>query len=155
MRIYDVSFTMSVNDSSRYHIGNELEVSGNCKKLVNRGKYRSATTNINGVQINTCRWMDSKVCVFASADLGCETDTCFRKMGRHNINISIPRMVKVRSECFRAVDQHDQLRLGSVAFDVVTCTKAWPKLFFWIVGASCHKHVHTCMQCGTYQSLWS
>lgn len=133
MRMYDVSFTLSVDERSRYHIGSALDVSENCKKLINHGKYRSATTNINGVQINTCRWMDSKVCIFASANLGCETDACFCKMGRHNVSISIPRMVKVRSECFREVDQHDQLRLGSVAFDVGTHTKACPKLFFGLL----------------------
>lgn len=135
MKLYDVSYTASVKSDTRYHIGPQLNVKvpEKINKLCHRGKYRSATTTVDGVKVNTCKWADSRVSSYASADLGCESSTCVRKMGRHNVDVSIPKMVEVRSENFRAVDQHDQLRLGTVRFDHVSRSKAWHKLFFGLL----------------------
>ena len=95
---YNVSFTATVKKKSRYHIISHWCQKGNpivakSKKRNKRGKYRSATTKIEGVVINTCLWNDSNLLGGVSADLGTENRPVVRRMGRHKRHISCPNMI--------------------------------------------------------------
>jgi len=63
---FNVSYTATVNKKSRYHVINYWCQKGSpivskSKKRNKRGKYRSATTKIQGVVINTCMWKVSNL----------------------------------------------------------------------------------------------
>ena len=132
-KLYNVSFTATVNKKSRYHI-----ISYWCKKgspvvakskaRNRRGKYRSATTAIDGVTLNTCLWNDSNLLGGVSADLGTENRPVTRRMGRHLAPISCPTMMFVRNKFLRGVDVNDQLRACKWQMVLICRTKAWPKL---------------------------
>ena len=83
------------------------------KKRANRGKYRSATTTIDGVTINAVQWMDNKLVGFASTQFGTSEMRDTRRTGRHKYAIPCPAMVVKRGQKFRAVDSNDQMRLSS------------------------------------------
>ena len=115
---YNVNYTTTVKTDSRYHVVQHWTTRPDKKtppilvksKAMNRrGKYRSATTVIDGVTVNTCVWNDSALLGAVSADLGTEDEPVVRRTGRHRPPVSCPRMMKVRSKFFRAVDIHDQL----------------------------------------------
>ena len=104
------------------------------KAMSMRGKYRSAHAKIDDVRLSTALWVDSSLVATVSADLGTEAHTVTRRRGRHDMRpIKCPRMVFVRGKMFRAVDIHDQLRLGKVHFMFSCKRKAWPKLFFGLI----------------------
>ena len=127
---YNVSYTCSVMDGSRFHITNMLPVvKSKDRKL--RGKYRSAFINLEGgVRIVCVLWNDSNRCGYASCDLGTEGETtCIRRAGRWQREVPYPHMVAVRERKFRAIDRHDQLRLGKCHFDIICRRKAWPKAY--------------------------
>lgn len=98
-----------------------------------RGKYRTATTTVDDVRLSTVLWVDSSLVATVSADLGTEEHKVDRRRGRHVRPISCPHMIFVRGKWFRAVDVHDQLRLGKVHFVFSCKKKAWPKLFFGLI----------------------
>ena len=125
MDLHQVAFTCSVKKGARFHVCYDLDMIKS-KKRANRGKYRSATTTINGVQINTVLWQDSKLVGFASTYSGTENSPVTRRQGRFEFDIACPKMIVVRSDNFRAVDSNDQMRMGDVQFDMICRTKAWP-----------------------------
>ena len=108
---FNISYTCSVTNTSRYHVCNQLGVP-NDKSNSNRGKYRSATTTIDGTVVNTVQWMDSKLTGFASTQFGTGEMQDTRRSGRHKLVISCPNMVVERGQKFRAVDSNDQMRLS-------------------------------------------
>ena len=112
-KTFNISVTCSVKNSSRYHVANLLGVATD-KSNSNRGKYRSATTTIDGVVVNVVQWMDSKLCGFASTQFGSAEMKDTRRKGRHKLVISCPSMVVERGQKFRAVDSNDQMRLSDV-----------------------------------------
>ena len=65
-----------------------------------------------------------------SADLGTEDESVVRRTGRHLPPVSCPRMMKVRSKFFHAVDIHDQLCVSKFRFVFVCKKRAWSKLEF-------------------------
>ena len=138
---YNVSFTCTVKKSSRYQIINHWTKRGpnnpaaivKSKKRDRRGKYRSATTLVEGVTLNTCVWNDSSLVGGVSADLGTENEPVKRRMGRHKHPISCPRMMKVRGEKLRGVDVHDQLRSSKYKLQFVCKRRAWPCLNFGLI----------------------
>jgi len=109
---HNISYTGSVQNGSRYHVANKLGVTQS-KKRANRGKYRSATTTIDGVTINAVQWMDNKLVGFASTQFGTSEMRDTRRTGRHKYAIPCPAMVVKRGQKFRAVDSNDQMRLSS------------------------------------------
>jgi hypothetical protein len=123
------TFTGTVKAGWRYHCCYHLGVVKS-KKREHRGKYRSATTKIAGVTVNTCQWNDSTLVGYFSTAFGSKQCEDTRQQGRHKIKIAIPQMALVRGQHFRAVDQNDQLRLGKAGFNFVCRTKAWPKVFW-------------------------
>ena len=110
-KAFNVGVTCSVTSSARYHVAKFLGVA-NDKSNSNRGKYRSATTTIRGVVVNTVQWMDSKLCGFASTQFGSGEMRDTRRSGRHKLVIPCPSMVVERGQKFRAVDSNDQMRLS-------------------------------------------
>ena len=142
MKEHKVSYTATVKASSRYHVIKHWTTKPNrttpaamvkSKKMNKRGKYRSATTVIEGVRINTVLWNDSSLIGGVSADLGAEDIPVVRRTGRHEPTVSCPRLMYVRSENFRAVDIHDQLRACKWCFVFCSKSKAWPTLNFGLV----------------------
>ena len=127
---YNVSYTCSVQDGSRYHVANLFPVVKSKKRTL-RGKYRSAFVQLDDdVRVTTVCWNDSAKCGYASCDLGTEGETtCVRRVGRWKRDVPYPFMVSVREKKFRAIDRHDQLRLGKCHFDVICRKKAWPKVY--------------------------
>ena len=128
---YNVSYTCSVQDGSRFHITNLLPVVKSKIRTL-RGKYRSAFLQIDeDVRIVAVCWNDSNKCGYASCDLGTEGETsCVRRVGRWERDVPYPFMVCVREKKFRAIDRHDQLRLGKCHFDFQCRKKAWPKVHY-------------------------
>lgn len=127
---WNVSYTCSVMDGSRYHVANLLPMlQSKTTKL--RGKYRSAFLQVDAdVRIATVLWNDSNRCGYASCDLGTVGEThCIRKVGRWEREVPYPHMVHIREKRFRAIDRHDQLRLGRCHFDFICRRKAWPKAY--------------------------
>ena len=49
-----------------------------------------------------------------------------RRTGRFRWEISCPKMVVKRGQCFRAVDSNDQMRMSDIKFDIISRNKAWP-----------------------------
>ena len=137
--LYGVSYTATVKAGHRYHVDWQFKATKKRPGLVKskdasvRGKYRCATTTIDGVKLNTVLWVDSSLVACISADLGTESHDVDRRRGRHVKPITCPRMIFVRGKFFRAVDVSDQLRLGKVHFVVVTKKKVWVKLAFGLV----------------------
>ena len=132
---FNVSYTATVNVKSRYHVVKHWMKKGapvipKSKARNKRGKYRSATTTIDGVVLNTCLWNDSNRLGGVSADLGCENRPVTRRMGRHTPTISCPIMMFIRNKYLRGVDVHDQLRACKWRIVFQTKSKAWPKLVF-------------------------
>ena len=109
---HNISYTCSVGLRSRYHVASNLGVP-NSKKRGNRGKYRAATTTIDGVTVNTVQWMDSKLTDFASTQFGSTEMRDTRRSGRHKMVIPCPSMVIKRGQMFRAVDNNEQMSLSS------------------------------------------
>ena len=136
---HGVSYTATVKSGHRFHVAWQFKktktIAGlvKSKKMSIRGKYRTATTTINGVRLATVLWVDSSLVAVVSADLGSEAKKVGRRRGRHGGNVDCPLMVFVRGEKFRAVDINDQLRLGKVHFAFSCKRKAWPKLFFGLI----------------------
>ena len=132
---FNISYTATVNVKSRYHIITHWMKKGapiipKSKARNKRGKYRSATTTIDGVVLNTCVWNDSNRLGGVSADLGCENRPVSRRMGRHTPLISCPVMMFIRGKYLRGVDVHDQLRACKWRIVFQVKGKAWPKLVF-------------------------
>lgn len=102
-----------------------------------RGKYRAATTTVGTgdkeVRLTELLWNDSALVGCVSADLGSEQETADRRMGRWMVAVPCPRMLVVRGDHFRAVDQIDQLRMCKWAFHFICKKKAWLKLFFALI----------------------
>lgn len=128
-KMMNVSFTCSVQDGSRFHISNLLPVIKSRKRSL-RGKYRSAYLQIDDdVRITTVLWNDSAKCGFSSADVGTVGEShCIRRVGRWSREVTYPKIVAMREKKFRAIDRHDQLRLGKCHFDYICRKKAWPKV---------------------------
>ena len=78
-------------------------------------------------------WNDSSLVGCVSADLGSENKIVKRRMGRWHVDVPCPRMMFVRGENFRAVDQNDQIRLCKWAFKFICRKKGWLKLFFALI----------------------
>lgn len=117
MRLNVVSYTFTVKKKSRFHIAYQLPVHiSYSKPRKDRGKYRSASTTINGVRVNTVLWSDSALIAYDSADLAGKKMSTKRQQGRDSFEIACPEMVVVRGDHFRAADSHDQLRLGRCPF---------------------------------------
>ena len=132
---FNISYTATVNKASRYHVIKHWCKKGSpvvakSKARNRRGKYRSATTTIEGVVLNTCLWNDSNLLGGISADLGTENRPVGRRMGRHTPLISCPIMMYVRGKFLRGVDVHDQLRACKYRIVFMAKGKAWPKLIF-------------------------
>jgi len=134
-----VSFTSTVKPSSKYHVvkhwitrrpHNQRAISIKSKARNRRGKYRSATTVIDGVRLNTCMWNDSALVGGISADLGCENEPVTRRTGRHVPPVACPRMMCVRGKFLRGVDIHDQLRASKYRIVFICKKNAWPVLQF-------------------------
>ena len=119
----------SREDGSRFHITNLLPVIKSKKRSL-RGKYRSAFLQIDDdVRITAVTWNDSSKCGFASADVGSVGESqCLRRVGRWQRPVTYPAIVAMRESKFRAIDRHDQLRLGKCHFDYICRKKAWPKV---------------------------
>lgn len=138
---YNVSYTCTVKASSRYQIishwttraGNNPAVVVKSKRRNRRGKYRSATTRVEGVTLNTCVWNDSSLVGGVSADLGTENEPVKRRMGRHKHPIACPRMMRVRGDKLRGVDVHDQLRSSKYKLVFSCKRRAWPCLVMGLV----------------------
>ena len=138
-REHNVSFTATVKPTSKYHVvkhwitrrpNNRPPIIIKSKARNRRGKYRSATTCIDGVRLNTCMWNDSALVGGISADLGCENEPVARRTGRHIPPVACPRMMNVRGKFLRGVDIHDQLRASKYRFVFICKKKAWPVLAF-------------------------
>lgn len=141
-REHNVSFTATVKPSSKYHVvkhwitrrpNNRPAIIVKSKARNRRGKYRSATTCIDGVTLNTCMWNDSALVGGISADLGCENEPVTRRTGRHVPKVACPRMMRVRGQFLRGVDIHDQLRASKYRIVFIRKTKAWPVLQFGLM----------------------
>ena len=140
-KLYNVSFTCTVKASSRYQIisqwtkrtADKPAVVVKSKKMNRRGKYRSATTLVDGVTLNTCVWNDSALVGGVSADLGCENEPVKRRMGRHVRPIACPRMMRVRGDKLRGVDVHDQLRSSKYKLVFNCKRRAWPCLCMGLI----------------------
>ena len=135
MTQFKVSFTTTVKASSRYYPHNYWITEPNkvlvkSKRGNKRGKYRSATTTIDGVTLNICMWNDSSLCRFVSADLGTEDCPVKRQVGRHSPFVSCPKMVNDRADAFRSVDVHDQKRMCKWKMVFICRKKAWPHMTF-------------------------
>lgn len=126
---YNVSYTCTVKSGSRYHVCNLLPVVQSKKRRL-RGKYRSAFVQLDeDVRIVAVCWNDSAKCGYASCDLGTEGETtCVRRCGRWKRDVTHPFMCAQREKRFRAIDRHDQLRLGKCHFEFQCRNKAWPKV---------------------------
>ena len=100
------------------------------KKRSLRGKYCSAFLQIDDdVRITAVTWNDSSKCGFASADVGSVGKSqCLRRVGRRQRPVTYPAIIAMRESKFRAIDRHDQLRLGKCHFDYICRKKAWPKV---------------------------
>lgn len=135
MRRHNVSCTATINKRSRFHVVYQLPVpfSKSRKLREHRGKYRSAQTEVEGVQVNCCLWSDSALIGYASCDLGTKQVEAVRQQGRHRVTIACPELVVERGKYFRAVDSHDQLRLGRLHFAYITKSKPWPEVFFGLI----------------------
>lgn len=135
-KLYNVSYTSTIKKlTDRFHIVKHWKKGKNnptgsivkSKSRNKRGKYRSAHTVIDGVNLTTCLWNDSALLGAISADLGTERCEVSRRMGYHKKPIACPRIMFVRGQNFRAVDQNDQLRMCKWRM-VFTCKrKAWPR----------------------------
>ena len=132
---FDVSYTSAVTKGARYHVAFQLPVPFHKTKKPRseRGKYKVATTKIGDVRLSTALWADSQLLACTSCDLGTSERRATRRQGRHQYDIACPEMMVVRGENFRAVDSHDQLRLGRLHFNCVCKNKPWPKVFWGLI----------------------
>lgn len=139
MTEHQVSCCATVKKGSRFHVASDdyfpsmKGPNGWTKRLENRGKYRSVTTTVQGITFNAVLWADSKLTACVSADLGTAEVQVNRKCGRHVKAIPCPKMIAERSKYFRAVDLHDQLRLGKWHFNFITRKKPWQKVFWALI----------------------
>ena len=148
---HNVSFTGTVKPSSKYHVvkhwitrrpNNRPPIIIKSKARNRRGKYRSATTCIDGVRLNTCMWNDSALVGGISADLGCENEPVARRTGRHIPPVACPRMMNVRGKFLRGVDIHDQLRASKYRFVFICKKKGLACVGIWSHGDPDCKYLH-------------
>ena len=137
---YGVSYTATVKNGHRFQVAYQFKKTAKkpglfkSKKMGVRGKYRAAHTTIDNVRLATVLWVDSSLVAAISADLGTEAVQVERRYGRHKRPIDCPQMIFTRGLYFRAIDQHDQLRLyKKVNFVYISKKKAWLKLFFGLI----------------------
>jgi len=154
MERYDVAYTSTVKKQSRFHVAYQLGVGFNkSKPRSQRGKFRSAITTINGRGYRSVLWCDSALIAYISADLGTEEHQVKRQQGRHTVEIACPDMIVVRGKHFRAVDSHDQLRLGRSHFCFIVKSKPWPKVFFGCIEILLINMYIVCHQLADYKGL--
>ena len=86
---HGVSYTATVKAGHRFHVAWQFKATKKRPGLVKskdaavRGKYRCASTTIDGVKLNTVLWVDSSLVDCISADLGTEDHDVDRRRGRH------------------------------------------------------------------------
>ena len=155
MRRHNVSCTATINKRSRFHVVYQLPVpfSKSRKPREHRGKYRSAQTEVEGVQVNCCLWSDNALIGYASCDLGTKQVEAVRQQGRHRVTIACPELVVEREKYFRAIDTHNQLRLGQLHFSYIAKSKPWPKVFFGLLELTLVNIYIVCKQVEQYKNL--